>query len=100
MPDAISRLNAALDGRYKIQRLLGEGSMANVYLAVDLKPDSAMSGDRAASRASEWVRREIEGTEEAGRSRRSDSAPCHQSCVWLVSDPPGSGGAVVENKGG
>ena len=39
MPDAISRLNAALDGRYKIQRLLGEGSMANVYLAMDLKHD-------------------------------------------------------------
>ena len=37
MSDAISRLNAALEGRYAIQRELGEGGMAKVYLADDLK---------------------------------------------------------------
>ena len=34
MSDAISRLNAALEGRYAIER---EGGMATVYLADDLK---------------------------------------------------------------
>ena len=37
MSDAVSRLNAALEGRYSIERELGEGGMATVYLAEDLK---------------------------------------------------------------
>lgn len=35
--DPITRLNAALEGRYHIERELGEGGMATVYLADDLK---------------------------------------------------------------
>ena len=37
MSDPIARLNAALEHRYAIERELGEGGMATVYLADDLK---------------------------------------------------------------
>ena len=37
MTDPVARLNAALEGRYAIEAELGEGGMATVYLANDIK---------------------------------------------------------------
>jgi predicted ATPase/tRNA A-37 threonylcarbamoyl transferase component Bud32 len=37
MSDPVTRLNAALEGRYVIERELGRGGMATVYLADDIK---------------------------------------------------------------
>jgi eukaryotic-like serine/threonine-protein kinase len=39
MPDPLPRLVAALSDRYRIERELGQGGMATVYLAQDLKHD-------------------------------------------------------------
>jgi TolB-like protein/tRNA A-37 threonylcarbamoyl transferase component Bud32 len=39
MPDELSRLSSALTGHYRIDREVGSGGMATVYLAHDLKHD-------------------------------------------------------------
>ncbi|MFI5279218.1 MAG: protein kinase [Gemmatimonadales bacterium] len=39
MTDAVARLTSALEGRYAIERELGAGGMATVYLAHDVKHD-------------------------------------------------------------
>ena len=37
MTDPITRLNAALEGRYRVEREIGEDGMAVVYIAEDLR---------------------------------------------------------------
>ena len=43
MNTAVSRLTPALADRYRIERELGHGGMATVYLAHDLKHDRAVA---------------------------------------------------------
>src|SRR5450759_5939628 len=63
--DTITQLNAALAGRYTIERELGAGGMATVYLAEDLKHHrkvaiKVLREDLAASMGSARFLREIE----------------------------------------
>src|SRR4051812_25318264 len=41
--DLLSRLSQALQDRYRIERQLGEGGMATVYLAQDLRHDRSVA---------------------------------------------------------
>ena len=45
MTDPITRLNAALEGRYRVEREIGEGGMATVDLAEDLRHHSKAHGE-------------------------------------------------------
>ena len=65
MPDTLDRIRAALADRYTIERELGHGGMATVYLARDLKHGRAVAlkvlkPEIAATLGLERFRREIE----------------------------------------
>ena len=65
MSDPITRLNAALEGRYTIEREIGAGGMATVYLAEDVRHHRTVAlkvlrPDLAATLGPERFLREIE----------------------------------------
>src|SRR2546425_4259545 len=67
MADLLERVRASLAGRYTIERELGRGGMATVYLARDVKHDRTVAlkvlrSELAASVAAERFLREIQVT--------------------------------------
>ena len=88
MTDQLDRLKAALTDRYTIEREIGSGGMATVYLAEDLKhhrqvaikvlhpqyadnPDYRQRFDREASLGlARWALRDRRPTSPAARARR------------------------------
>jgi serine/threonine protein kinase/Tol biopolymer transport system component len=67
MADSLQRLNAALSDRYRLERELGQGGMATVYLAHDLKHDrdvaiKVLHPDLAAALGAERFLSEIKTT--------------------------------------
>jgi TolB-like protein/tRNA A-37 threonylcarbamoyl transferase component Bud32 len=77
----VARVRKALASRYRVERVLGEGGMATVYLAVDLKHNrkvalKVMRPELAATLGSERFLREVEI---AGRLNHPHILPMHDS---------------------
>ena len=102
MSDTVARLNAALDGRYTIERELGEGGMATVYLADDVKHNrkvalKVLKPELAAVVGAERFLAEIETTANlttpahptAPRFRRGGQLPLLRHALPRRGDPSG-----------
>ena len=95
MSDPIIRLNAALEGRYAIDRELGEGGMATVYLAEDLKHErkvalNVLKPELAAVRAARHVVRLRSVIPWA-----PSLAPRHRSCAGAAPSPVRASSEVI-----
>ena len=55
MTEITSRLSTALADRYRIERRLGEGGMATVYLAEDLRHKRKVAVKASSQRYVRWV---------------------------------------------
>ncbi len=80
--DPITRLNAALEGRYRIESELGEGGMAIVYLADDVKHErkvalKVLKPELAAVVGAERFLAEIKTT---ANLQNPHILPLHDSC--------------------
>ncbi len=73
MSDAFARLKEALSDRYTIERELGAGEMATVYLAHDRKV------------AIKVLRPELAAVLGAERRHPLDSLPVHERPYWQLS---------------
>src|SRR4026207_2365886 len=77
----VARVKKALASRYRVERVLGEGGMATVYLAIDLKHSrkvalKVMRPELAATLGSERFLREVEI---AGRLNHPHILPMYDS---------------------
>ena len=100
MSDPIARLNQALEGRYKINRELGEGGMATVYLAEDLKHERKVAvnepGHRDACLAWECARKSFADPSASGGTQLISSI---LPPGGMISQVPPSRGLLSGSKG-
>ena len=89
MPDIFDRLKAALADRYAIQRELGSGGMATVYLANDLEHDRNF--------AVKGLRPELAAAPAAGQAQRGMHS---SSLCWGATWGRASGRAAGATRAG
>ncbi len=97
MPEITARISTALADRYRIERHLGAGGMATVYLAEDLKHErkvavKVLRPELAAVLGAERFVQEIKTT---ANLQHPHILPLHDS-----GDADGSANVVVESAGG
>ncbi len=81
MSEALAGLTAALADRYRIERELGAGGMATVYLAHDVRHDRQGRAQGAAPRARRHPRRRA--VPRRDQDHRQPAAPAHPLAVRL-----------------
>jgi eukaryotic-like serine/threonine-protein kinase len=90
MADAFDRLSAALADRYRIERELGAGGMATVYLAEDLKHDR-----KVAIKVLKPELAAVLGAERFVQEIKTTAAPQHPHILPLF-DSGSSGAAEID----